>query len=73
MLLWNRQVPELFARFGLQAPRGILLWGPPGTGKTRLACAAAAEAKASLLVLNGPDVVSAFYGDSEAGLRVCHA
>ena len=48
----------------------MLLWGPPGCGKTRLAAATAATAGVPLFVLNGPDVVSAFYGHSEAGLRV---
>ena len=64
------QAPALFARFGVSPPRGVLLWGPPGTGKTGLARAAAADARARLFVLNGPDVVSEFYGDSEAGLLV---
>ncbi|KAK9825828.1 hypothetical protein WJX81_000622 [Elliptochloris bilobata] len=62
------QAPALFERFGVRPPRGVLLWGPPGTGKTGLARAAAADARARLLVLNGPDVVSEFYGASEAGL-----
>ena len=63
------QRPELFRRYGVRPPRGALLHGPPGTGKTALARAAAASAGAALFVLNGPDVVSEFYGDSEAGLR----
>lgn len=63
------QSPELFKRYGVRPPRGALLHGPPGTGKTALARAAAAAAGAALFVLNGPDVVSEFYGDSEAGLR----
>lgn len=63
------QRPELFRRYGVRPPRGALLHGPPGTGKTALARAAVAAAGATLFVLNGPDVVSEFYGDSEAGLR----
>lgn len=64
------QDPGLFARYGVQPPRGVLLWGPPGTGKTRLAAAMAAAAGAAFFVINGPDIVSAFYGHSEQGLRV---
>ena len=64
---WNN-----IARFrdlGLRTPRGVMLHGPPGTGKTRLAYAAARETGAKLYVLNGPDLVSQFQGESEAGLR----
>lgn len=61
--------PQLFEHYGLQPPRGVLLYGPPGCGKTVLAAAAAAEAGATLFVLNGSDVVSEGVGDSEAGLR----
>ena len=57
---------------GLRPPRGVLLHGPPGTGKTMLACAAAADAGARLFVLNGPDIISEFVGESEAGLQVMH-
>lgn len=61
--------PELFERCGVRPPRGVLLWGPPGTGKTRLARAAAAEAGASLLVVRGPELVTAAVGESERALR----
>ena len=64
------QAPHLFARFGLKLPTGVLLWGPPGTGKSRLARAAAHAAGAQLLVLNGPDMLSSAYGDTEAALKV---
>lgn len=64
------QRPELFGRYGVEPPKGVLLWGPPGTGKTRLAAAAAANAEAALFVINGPDLVSAFYGHSEQSLKV---
>lgn len=64
------QAPHLFAQFGLKPPRGVLLWGPPGTGKSRLARAAAQAASAALLVVNGPDLLSAVYGESEAALKV---
>lgn len=49
--------------------RGILLYGPPGTGKSTLARAAACEAGVPLFAINGPDVVSQFYGESEETLR----
>jgi hypothetical protein len=50
-------------RYGIRVPRGVLLQGPPGSGKTLLARAAAAEAGAHLLVINGPDIVSEYYGE----------
>lgn len=49
--------------------RGILLYGPPGTGKSTLARAAACEAGVPWFVINGPDVVSQYYGESEQALR----
>ncbi|KAH9831440.1 AAA family ATPase [Rhodofomes roseus] len=61
--------PELFRRFGLKPPRGILLHGPPGTGKTHLARAIAASTRASLLTVNGPELSSAYHGETEAKLR----
>ncbi|KAK9807627.1 hypothetical protein WJX72_004612 [[Myrmecia] bisecta] len=62
------KMPQLFERYHIRPPRGVLLYGPPGTGKTCLARAAAADAHVPLFVLNGPDVVSAYYGESEDGL-----
>ncbi|MBI2233328.1 MAG: AAA family ATPase [Candidatus Aenigmarchaeota archaeon] len=56
--------PELFERLGIEPPRGILLHGPPGTGKTLLAKAVANESGARFLVINGPEVMSKFYGES---------
>ncbi|KZT69527.1 AAA-domain-containing protein [Daedalea quercina L-15889] len=61
--------PELFRHFGLKPPRGILLHGPPGTGKTHLARAIAASTRASLLTVNGPELSSAYHGETEAKLR----
>ncbi|KAH9919180.1 AAA family ATPase [Epithele typhae] len=61
--------PELFRRFGLKPPRGILLHGPPGTGKTHLARAIAASTGAAVLTVNGPELSSAYHGETEARLR----
>ncbi|MBI4170733.1 MAG: AAA family ATPase [Candidatus Aenigmarchaeota archaeon] len=56
--------PEVFERLGVEAPKGILLHGPPGTGKTLLAKAVANESGAKFFVINGPEVMSKFYGES---------
>lgn len=61
--------PELFERLGVDPPKGILLHGPPGTGKTLLAKAVANESGARFFVINGPEVMSKFYGESEENLR----
>ncbi|KAI8811343.1 P-loop containing nucleoside triphosphate hydrolase protein [Cladochytrium replicatum] len=61
--------PERFARFGLKPPKGVLLYGPPGTGKTLLARAVAAETQAHVIVVNGPEIVSRYVGETEAKLR----
>ncbi len=61
--------PELFERLGIDPPKGILLHGPPGTGKTLLAKAVANESGARFFVINGPEVMSKFYGESEENLR----
>jgi transitional endoplasmic reticulum ATPase len=61
--------PELFKKLGIEPPKGILLYGPPGTGKTLLAKAVASEIEANFIVINGPEVVSKWYGSSEENLR----
>ncbi len=54
--------PELFRRLGIDPPKGILLYGPPGVGKTMLAKAIANEANAYFIAINGPEIMSKFYG-----------
>ncbi|CAN2388858.1 Cell division protein 48 (CDC48) N-terminal domain [Pristimantis euphronides] len=61
--------PELFKSYGIPPPRGVLLYGPPGTGKTLIARAIASEVGAHVSVINGPEIMSKFYGESEARLR----
>lgn len=61
--------PELFKRLGVEAPKGVLLHGPPGTGKTLLARAIANETNANFHSISGPEIMSKFYGESEAKLR----
>lgn len=61
--------PELFKTLGIEPPKGILMYGPPGTGKTLLARAVASEVEANFIVINGPEVVSKWYGESEQNLR----
>jgi transitional endoplasmic reticulum ATPase len=61
--------PELFKRLGISPPKGVLLMGPPGTGKTLIAKAVANESGANFKVINGPEIMSKFYGESEQKLR----
>ncbi len=61
--------PEIFERLGVEPPKGVLLHGPPGTGKTLLAKAVANETNAHFILINGPEIVSKFYGESEKNLR----
>ncbi len=61
--------PELFERLGITPPKGVILHGPPGTGKTLIARAVANESNASFYVINGPEIMSKFYGQSEQRLR----
>ena len=61
--------PEIFQRLGIEPPKGVLLHGPPGAGKTLLAKAVANESEANFILLNGPEIMSKFYGESEKKIR----
>ncbi|QBD82077.1 AAA family ATPase [Ktedonosporobacter rubrisoli] len=61
--------PAVFDRLGVEPPKGVLLYGPPGTGKTLIARVVAAETNASFFVINGPEIINKFYGESETRLR----
>jgi len=61
--------PELFEKLGVEPPKGVLLYGPPGTGKTLLAKAVANETNANFIAINGPELMSKWYGESEKNLR----
>ncbi len=61
--------PEIFERLGVEPPKGVLLYGPPGTGKTLMAKAVANETNAHFILINGPEIMSKYYGQSEENLR----
>ncbi len=61
--------PKIFKHLGIDPPKGVLLYGPPGCGKTLLAKAVANESEASFFAINGPEITSKYYGESEAKLR----
>jgi len=61
--------PEVFERLGIDAPKGVLLHGPPGCGKTLIARAIANETEANFFSVSGPEIIHKFYGESEAHLR----
>jgi transitional endoplasmic reticulum ATPase len=61
--------PEVFEKLGIDAPKGVLLHGPPGTGKTLLAKAVANETNSHFILINGPEIMSKYYGQSEENLR----
>ena len=61
--------PELFLRLGIEPHSGILLYGPPGCGKTLLAKVLASESEANMFPINGPEIMNKYYGETEAKLR----
>jgi transitional endoplasmic reticulum ATPase len=61
--------PELFEKLGIEPPKGVLLHGPPGTGKTMIAKAVANETEANFVSISGPEIMSKFYGESEKHIR----
>ncbi|CAI9831145.1 MAG: CDC48 family AAA ATPase [Nitrosopumilus sp.] len=61
--------PELFQRLGIEPHGGILLYGPPGCGKTLLARVLASESEARIFLVNGPEIMNKYYGESEARMR----
>ncbi len=61
--------PEIFQRLGVEPPKGVLLYGPPGCGKTLLAKAVATESEANFILVNGPEIMSKYYGETEARFR----
>jgi transitional endoplasmic reticulum ATPase len=69
MVEWPQKYPERFERMGISVPKGILLYGLPGTGKTLLAKAVANEANANFISIKGPEIFSKFVGESEESIR----
>jgi ribosome biogenesis ATPase len=61
--------PEIYARVGITAPTGVLLWGPPGCGKTLLAKAVANESRANFISVKGPELLNKYVGESERAVR----
>jgi transitional endoplasmic reticulum ATPase len=66
---WPIKHPESFRRLGVRPPRGILLYGAPGTGKTLLAKAVANESEANFILVKGPELLSKWVGESEKAVR----
>ena len=66
---WTVTMPDRFEHFGIKPPRGIVLFGAPGTGKTLIAKAIANEAKANFITIKGPELISKWVGESERAIR----
>ncbi len=69
IVVWPAEYPELFARLGIRTARGVILHGPPGNGKTLLARSVAQRLGAHFFAINGPEILSKFYGETEQRLR----
>ncbi len=66
---WPLRFPDVFEKMGIRPPRGILLYGPPGCGKTLLAKAIATESEANFIAVSGPEILSKWLGESEKAIR----
>jgi transitional endoplasmic reticulum ATPase len=66
---WPIKNPEMFTRLGIRPPKGILMYGPPGCGKTLLARAVATESESNFISIKGPEVFSKWVGESEKAIR----
>merc|ERR1712076_301872 len=71
MILYPIDHPEKFEKFGMQPSRGVLFYGPPGCGKTLLAKAVASECSANFVSIKGPELLTMYFGESEANVREC--
>eukprot|EP00397_Hematodinium_sp_SG-2012_P006382 GEMP01006412.1.p1 GENE.GEMP01006412.1~~GEMP01006412.1.p1 ORF type:complete len:785 (+),score=203.77 GEMP01006412.1:269-2623(+) len=69
MILYPIEHPEKFEKFGMQPSRGVLFYGPPGCGKTLLAKAVASECSANFVSIKGPELLTMWFGESEANVR----
>jgi transitional endoplasmic reticulum ATPase len=69
MILYPIEHPEKFEKFGMQPSRGVLFYGPPGCGKTMLAKAVATECSANFVSIKGPELLTMWFGESEANVR----
>ncbi|KAJ2897801.1 ribosome biogenesis ATPase-like protein RIX7 [Zalerion maritima] len=73
LITWPIAEPELWATMGMDPVSGVLLWGPPGCGKTLVAKAVANEAQASFIAIKGPELLNKFVGESERSIRLLFA
>ncbi|MFW5902578.1 MAG: CDC48 family AAA ATPase [archaeon] len=69
LIEWPIKYPEKFRELGIETPKGIFLYGPPGTGKTMLAKAVANETEANFILINGPELLNKYVGESEKSVR----
>lgn len=69
MIQYPVEHPEKFAKFGMSPPKGVLFYGPPGCGKTMLAKAIATECQANFISIKGPELLTMWFGESEANVR----